>query len=113
MRARIEDVAAEAGVSIKTVSRVLSAEANVREDTRERVLEAVSRLKYKPHPSARRLAGQRSYEIALVYNNPSLNCLMEVQCGVNGEKFHSPTFRRADRHTASARESMKSERYGH
>lgn len=84
MRVRIQDVAAEAGVSIKTVSRVLNAEANVREDTRERVLEAVSRLKYKPNPSARRLAGQRSYEIALVYNNPSLNYLMEVQSGVLG-----------------------------
>lgn len=84
MRARIEDVAAAAGVSIKTVSRVLNAEANVREDTRTRVMEAVVKLKYRPNISARRLAGQRSYEIALAYNNPSLNYLMEVQSGVLG-----------------------------
>lgn len=49
MRSRIEDVAAVAGVSIKTVSRVLNHEPNVREETRERVLAAVTRLGYKPN----------------------------------------------------------------
>ena len=82
MRSRIEDVAAVAGVSIKTVSRVLNHEPNVREQTRERVLAAVARLGYKPNPSARSLAGQRSYALALVYNNPSRNYLMEIQSGM-------------------------------
>lgn len=81
MRSRIEDVAAAAGVSIKTVSRVLNKEPNVREETQSRVLKAVQRLGYKPNPSARSLAGQRSYALALAYNNPSRNYLMEIQSG--------------------------------
>jgi LacI family transcriptional regulator, galactose operon repressor len=82
MRSRIEDVAAAAGVSMKTVSRVLNHEPNVREETRERVMRAVEQLQYKPNLSARSLAGQRSYVVALVYNNPSRNYLMEIQSGM-------------------------------
>lgn len=82
MRIRIEDVAAAAGVSMKTVSRVLNREPNVREETRQQVLRTVERLQYKPNPSARSLAGQRSYALALAFNNPSRNYLMEIQIGV-------------------------------
>lgn len=82
MRSRIEDVAAAAGVSMKTVSRVLNHEPNVREETRDRVMRAVEQLQYKPNLSARSLAGQRSYMVALVYNNPSRNYLMEIQSGM-------------------------------
>ena len=81
-RVRIEDVAAAAGVSMKTVSRVLNREPNVREDTRARVQKAVDKLKYIPHFSARSLAGNKSYLVALIYNNPSANYLMEVMGGV-------------------------------
>lgn len=82
MRSRIEDVAAAAGVSMKTVSRVLNNEPNVRDEMRQRVMEAVEKLQYRPNLSARSLAGQRSYVIALVYNNPSRNYLMEIQSGM-------------------------------
>lgn len=82
MRSRIEDVAAAAGVSMKTVSRVLNNEPNVREQMRQRVMEAVEKLHYRPNLSARSLAGQRSYVVALVYNNPSRNYLMEIQNGM-------------------------------
>jgi LacI family transcriptional regulator len=78
----MEDVAAAAGVSLKTVSRVLNEEPNVREATRDRVLKAVEQLQYRPNLSARGLAGQRSYVVALVYDNPSRNYLMEVQSGM-------------------------------
>jgi len=81
-RTRIEDVAAAAGVSMKTVSRVLNGEANVREGTRTQVMATIEKLNYRPDPSARRLAGQRSYEIVLAYNNPSRNYLMDVVTGV-------------------------------
>lgn len=81
-RVRIEDVAAAAGVSMKTVSRVLNREPNVREDTRIRVQAAVDKLKYTPSLSARSLAGNKSYLIALLYNNPSANYLMEIMGGV-------------------------------
>src|SRR3546814_8720804 len=82
MRTRIDDGAAAAGVAIKPVSRVLNNEPNVREETRERVLDAVARLQYRPKASARSLAGERSYVIALVYDNPSRNYMKEIQSGV-------------------------------
>ena len=82
MRARIEDVAAAAGVSIKTVSRVFNREPNVREETRLKVEEAARQLKYRPNSSARSLAGRRSYLISLLYDNPSSNYVMEIIEGV-------------------------------
>lgn len=82
MRARIEDVALRAGVSMKTVSRVLNDEPNVRPEMRQRVQSAVAALDYRPHLFARSLAGQRSYFVALLYDNPSANYVMEVLAGV-------------------------------
>jgi LacI family transcriptional regulator len=82
MKTRIEDVARRAGVSPKTVSRVLNDEPNVREALRERILAAVKALGYRPNPSARSLASNRSFLIALLYDNPSPHYVMEVQNGV-------------------------------
>jgi LacI family transcriptional regulator len=70
-RATIDDIAKRADVSIKTVSRVVNNEPNVREETRSRVQKAIQELNYRPNTSARRLAGNRSYLIALVYDDPS------------------------------------------
>jgi LacI family transcriptional regulator len=81
-RARIQEVAQSAGVSLKTVSRVLNNEPNVREETRARVEAAARALNYRPHPSARSLAGRRSFVIALLYDNPSNNYVMEILSGV-------------------------------
>jgi LacI family transcriptional regulator len=47
-RVNIADVAASAGVSVGTVSRVLNDSPNVREHTRRRVLEVMRRLNYRP-----------------------------------------------------------------
>jgi len=80
-RKTITDVAAAAGVAIKTVSRVLNNEPKVRESTRERVMAAVKALNYHPSLSARGLAGRRSFLIGLVYENPSANYVMDVQNG--------------------------------
>lgn len=68
--ATIREVARRAGVSIKTVSRVVNNEPNVRSETRERVLGAVSDLDYEPLPAARGLAGRRTFSIGLLYENP-------------------------------------------
>ncbi|MEM8681987.1 MAG: LacI family DNA-binding transcriptional regulator [Pseudomonadota bacterium] len=68
----IDDVADLAKVSIKTVSRVVNREPNVREATRERVEEAITRLNYRPNISARNLASHRSHLIVLVYDDPSM-----------------------------------------
>lgn len=61
----IVDVAREAGVSRQTVSNVLNTPALVREDTRHRVEDAIERLGYRPHASARRLRTQRSSTIGV------------------------------------------------
>ena len=61
----IYDVAAKAGVSIKTVSRVMNNEPNVRPAMRDRVLAAAGALGYSPNLSARSLAGSRSFVIAV------------------------------------------------
>lgn len=70
-RATIFDVAKVAGVSIKTVSRVVNNEPNVRDSTRERVEDAIAMLKYRPDQSARNLAGHRTHLIGLVYDDPA------------------------------------------
>jgi LacI family transcriptional regulator len=80
-RKTIDDVAKAAGVAIKTVSRVLNDEPNVREETRARVQAVVKELNYHPSLSARSLAGRRSYLVGLVYGNPSANYVVDVQHG--------------------------------
>jgi LacI family transcriptional regulator len=59
----IRHVAAEAGVSLQTVSRVINNEANVRPEMRARVQEAIDRLGYVPSIAAQRMSGSRSYLI--------------------------------------------------
>jgi LacI family transcriptional regulator, galactose operon repressor len=80
-RKTIHDVAKAAGVAIKTVSRVLNDEPNVRPETRARVLAAAEAMNYQPSLSARSLAGRRSHLIGLVYENPSVNYLVDLQHG--------------------------------
>lgn len=70
-KATIEDVAQLAGVSIKTVSRVVNHEPNVRESTRENVEKAITQLNYRPNLAARNLASLHSHLIGLIYDDPS------------------------------------------
>lgn len=80
-RATINDVARMANVSIKTVSRVLNREPNVRTATRDRVLEAARELSYRPNVSARRLASNRSFVIGILYEIPQSDYFGEFQEG--------------------------------
>lgn len=59
------DVAARAGVSKKTVSSVVNAVGQVRQDTRERVLAAVNELGWMPNPVARGLTSGRTQSVTL------------------------------------------------
>lgn len=59
-KATVFDVADLAGVSIKTVSRVVNSEAHVRPATKARVDRAIAELSYLPDQAARNLARQRS-----------------------------------------------------
>lgn len=81
MKATITDVAKHAGVSMKTVSRVLNGEPNVSLKTKEKVEAAASALNYSPNFAARGLASSRSYLIALLSDIPSPGYIMGIQQG--------------------------------
>jgi len=78
----MHEVAAHVGVSPMTVSRVLSGDAKVRDETRKRVQEAVARLGYSPNIAARNLAKATTVHVGLLYANPSANYLNELLVGV-------------------------------
>ena len=59
----IKHVAADAGVSLQTVSRVINKEPNVRPEMMLRVQESITRLGYVPSIAAQRMGGSRSYII--------------------------------------------------
>ena len=59
----IKHVAADAGVSLQTVSRVINDEPNVRPEMKARVQESINRLGYIPSIAAQRMSGSRSYLI--------------------------------------------------
>jgi DNA-binding LacI/PurR family transcriptional regulator len=65
--ARLKDVAKAAGVSVKTVSNVVTGAARVADGTRERVQHAIDALGYQPNVMARRLRTGRSGVIALAF----------------------------------------------
>ncbi|HEY1179157.1 MAG TPA: LacI family DNA-binding transcriptional regulator, partial [Phytomonospora sp.] len=65
-RVGITDVAAKAGVSVTTVSHVLSSRRPVSQATRERVLDVIKELDYRPNELARSMRAQRTSTIALI-----------------------------------------------
>ncbi len=77
--ATINDIARLAGVSKKTVSRVINDLPLVKPETRLRIDEAIKKMSYKPNPQARGLAFKKSFLIGLIYDNPNaeyvMNCL--------------------------------------
>jgi LacI family transcriptional regulator len=91
-KATIKDVSRVAGVSIKTVSRVLNKERYVSDEMRRRVEEAVTRLNYHPSLAARTLAGRRSFQIGLIHDNPNPYYIFNMQAGV-GARSREANFR--------------------
>jgi LacI family transcriptional regulator len=83
-RANIRDVAARAGVAVKTVSRVLNGHPYVSADTKDRVESAMRDLGFKPSIAARILAGTKSNQIALIYDNHSPYYMHQIQSGCWG-----------------------------
>ena len=77
MKRTIYDVAREAGVAISTVSRVLNGSDEVSDATRERVLEAIERLQFRPQRTARTLAQQDTHTLAVAL--PSFTSLFYVE----------------------------------
>ncbi|HET9516702.1 MAG TPA: LacI family DNA-binding transcriptional regulator [Actinoplanes sp.] len=70
-RPTLEQVAARAGVSRATVSRVVNGSTTVDPALRETVMRAVRELGYVPNPAARSLVTQRTNSVALVLPEPS------------------------------------------
>lgn len=78
----INDVARLAGVSKRTVSRVINGSLSVGDSTRVRVEKIIAELNYSPNTQARGLASSRSYLLGLIYDNPDALYLDDVQRGV-------------------------------
>jgi LacI family transcriptional regulator len=78
----INDVARVAGVSKKTVSRVMNRSPLLNEETRRRVLKVIEERGYTPNPQARALALRRNFTIGLVHDNPNAQMVMNVQQGI-------------------------------
>lgn len=79
--AKMNDVAELAGVSIKSVSRVINNEPHVSPRLRAKVEAAIQALDYVPDNAARSLAGSRSFTIGVMLDNPSPNYTMHVVGG--------------------------------
>ena len=82
MRVTINDVAKHAGISVRTVSRVLNDHPNVSDFTRARVLEAMKELDFGPNALARGLARQESYTIGVLIPDVANPYFAEVVRGI-------------------------------
>ena len=78
----MQDVAERAGVSSKTVSRVINNEPRVSESTRKKIQQVIDELDFQPNKSAQSLAADRSLLLGLLYDNPSSAYIINLQAGV-------------------------------
>ncbi len=78
----INDVARAAGVSKKTVSRVINRSALLKQDTRKKVEAVIAELGYVPNPQARALALRRNFLLGLLHDNPNAQTVLNFQEGV-------------------------------
>jgi DNA-binding LacI/PurR family transcriptional regulator len=94
--ARIADVAARAGVGVATVSRVLNGRVGVRPSTRERVIEAIEALNYRPSSLARSLSLRRTMVVAALlpwFTNPSaVQRVRGIVDGLSGSTYDLMVF---------------------
>src|SRR5262245_66156374 len=71
-RVGVRDVSQLAGVSTQTVSRVLNNSTSLREETRQRVLEAMAQLDYRPNNAARALGTATTRTLGVVATDVTL-----------------------------------------
>lgn len=81
-RPTINDVAAAANVSKKTVSRVINNSPLLSDKTREKVEAVIKELGFVPNLQARAFALRRNFIIAAIHDNPNAQFLVNVQQGV-------------------------------
>ncbi|HWU72196.1 MAG TPA: LacI family DNA-binding transcriptional regulator [Sphingomonas sp.] len=77
----IKDVAERAGVSPKTVSRVINDEVHVRPEVREQVMRVVAELDYRPNAFARGLSSAKSFLIGMFFDDPASVYAADLQRG--------------------------------
>ncbi|WP_262692685.1 LacI family DNA-binding transcriptional regulator [Kordiimonas aestuarii] len=78
----INDIARLANVSKKTVSRVINESPRVRSETRERIKAIIAEHDFSPDLQARALAFRRSFLVAMIYDNPSPQYVVNMQRGI-------------------------------
>lgn len=79
--ATINDIARLAGVSKKTVSRVINQSPLVQSGTRARIQAVIDKFGYVPDPQARGLAFRKSFLIGIVYDNPNAQYIVNAMEG--------------------------------
>lgn len=107
----INDVARVAGVSKKTVSRVINRSALLKEATREKVEKVIAELGYIPNPQARALALRRNFLIGLLHHNPNAQTVLNFQEGVLDairDTEFALVVRPVDRHSPDMLEDIRS-----
>ncbi len=82
MKVTIKDVAERAGVSIATVSRVINNSDQVSALVREKVLEVIEELEFRPNPVARSLVMKKSHLIGVVVPDMSSYFFGEIMNGI-------------------------------
>lgn len=83
--ATIKEVAAAAGVSTSTVSRILANDNWGKEETRKKVLDAIKELQYKPNALARQFRTQETKTIIVIIPDLSNTIFHEVAMGIEEE----------------------------
>jgi Family of unknown function (DUF5984)/Bacterial regulatory proteins, lacI family/Periplasmic binding protein-like domain len=81
----ITDVAREARVSVASVSRVVNGHANVTPQTRQRIVDAVDRLRYVPDTAARSLITKRTHVIGVLLPDLYGGFFSELIRGIDAE----------------------------
>ena len=110
-RTTIDDVAREAGVSRQTVSRAMNGLDGISVHTRDRVLEAIDDLGYRPSRLARGMASNQSQTIGLIIGNITDPAHANVVRGLHDiaeEQNHNVFLRNSDNLEEKELEALKS-----
>jgi len=81
-KATINDIATLAGVSKKTVSRIINDSPLVRDQTRRDVKRIIELVGYVPDPQARGLAFRHAFLVGMIYDNPNPQYVVNMQQGI-------------------------------
>jgi LacI family transcriptional regulator len=95
MKPTVHDIAAEAGVSLATVDRVLNGRPGVRQPTRERVRAAIEKLGFVRDVAAANLAKSRTYPLTFILPSNDNSFMQALRGEVEAARLRGPTERTA------------------